>query len=52
MPPLDIYSRASAQKAKMSSRVVTLPGGEFYAGGKVFKSRSEAEAAAAKFSTD
>jgi hypothetical protein len=51
MARLDIYSRASAQKAKMS-RVVTLPGGEFYAGGKVFKSRSEAEAAAAKFSTD
>lgn len=49
---LDQYSRASANKAKAGSRVITLPGNMWSAGGKVYHSKADAEAAAAKLLED
>lgn len=50
--PLDIYTRASAAKARPTTSVITLPGGMWSVGGKVYRSRSDAEAAAERLQTD
>ena len=49
---LDLYSRGAANKSKGGSRVITLPGNMWSAGGKVYRSKAEAEAAAAKLADD
>lgn len=49
---LDLYTRASANKAKAGCRVITLPGNMWSAGGKVYRSKAEAETAAAKLAED
>lgn len=49
---LDVYGKASASRAKPSTRVVTLPLGQFAVAGRVFATRAEAEALARKLDHD
>ena len=47
---LDIYSKGATKRHKPASsgRIVSLPLGQYSVAGKIYKSRSDAEAAAAR----
>lgn len=47
----DTRAEAGASKRRLAARVVSLPGG-FFAAGRVYASRADAEAAASRLSED